>query len=327
MKPTSEPANELADIDAAVDRLTFRAGRLEPEEQVLLPRPPPRFRRIVVAVDGSEASRFAVGWALRVGQAERARAWVVHVLPPPEVLGHYADAMGAFGYAPPGDLGEALERTAQRAVEEGAAELTKAGVHAEAQLLDGDPVDQVAKFAGDVEADLVVLGSHGRGALDRLLLGSVADGVKNHVRCSVLIARTEGPGERVLVAADGSRASKRATAAGVRLARAWDLPATVLHVFEHLAYGTTGEVQGQVDRAFGPADAGWTDTRVAYDLDLGVPAERIVDVAAQARAGLVVMGSRGLGRLRSLVAGSVSNRVAHEAKASVLLVKDAEAVP
>ncbi len=56
----------------------------------------------------------------------------------------------------------------------------------------GSPVHEIAELAEDVGADLIIVGSHGRSAVGRLLLGSVSEGVLRRARCPVLIARTKG---------------------------------------------------------------------------------------------------------------------------------------
>jgi nucleotide-binding universal stress UspA family protein len=55
----------------------------------------------------------------------------------------------------------------------------------------GMPADEIVKAAGDWPADLIVIGSHGRGGVQRALLGSVAEGVMRHASCPVLVIRAK----------------------------------------------------------------------------------------------------------------------------------------
>lgn len=315
------PGSELQDLDKAIGRLTFGAARLEPVTAAEPPRPL-TFERILVAVDGSERSRWAVDWAARIGAVFGSRLWVVHVVQPPDLTEHYLDALGALAVEPPEDLGAALERDGRAVVDAAAARLRESRLKVKERLAHGRPTRVLVDTAAEVGADLVVLGSHGRGPVGRLVLGSVADGLKSQVRASVLIAKTPGPGSHLLLATDGSRASRRAVALGLRLGRSWDLPATVLHVLDAPSFPSGPDPSARRAEVFRQATSGWPDPRVRFELEFGDPADRVSARARDAGVGLVVMGSRGLGGLGNLWAGSVSGRVAHEAPVSVLLVKE-----
>jgi nucleotide-binding universal stress UspA family protein len=154
------------------------------------------------------------------------------------------------------------------------------------------------------------------------MLGSVAEGVKNHTAASILLARNDPPPRRILVPVDGSRGSKRAAGLALRLSKAWDAPASFLHVVEPLAAVPEVALRDAVAKSLSGIDLQWTQPRATAAVEVGKPGDAILRAAERERAGLVVMGSRGLTGLRSIVAGSVSNRVAHAARTSVLLVKE-----
>jgi nucleotide-binding universal stress UspA family protein len=69
--------------------------------------------------------------------------------------------------------------------------LQEAGLEAVPERRDGDPAEQIVRAAESWEADLVVMGNHGRTGLRRLLMGSVARNVLLHAPCSVLIVREQ----------------------------------------------------------------------------------------------------------------------------------------
>jgi nucleotide-binding universal stress UspA family protein len=73
----------------------------------------------------------------------------------------------------------------------------------------GRPSVEISRFAGQVEADLVVIASHGRNGLDRVLLGSVAEGVLREAECAVLVVRADG--KSLLPAASKARKEEVAT--------------------------------------------------------------------------------------------------------------------
>lgn len=199
------------DLSGAIDRLTFEAGRRERRSRK--PEGPLAFHRVVVAVDGSESARHALGWARELGALFRSEVTVAHVVPSPDMTDRYLAALGALGGgSAAGRLADEFEQRGRELVDAAVQELAKADVPAKPALVFGPAALGIVRVATKEHADLVVLGSHGRGPLGRAFLGSVADTVKDHVRGSILLARTPVPPLRVLAATDGSRASKRAAA-------------------------------------------------------------------------------------------------------------------
>jgi len=88
---------------------------------------------------------------------------------------------------PDGDLREARVRLERLPV-------TGENVRAERQLVEGDPVSEILRVAREMPADLIVMGTHGRTGLERLLMGSVAEEVLRKATCPVLtVKRPPGP--------------------------------------------------------------------------------------------------------------------------------------
>jgi nucleotide-binding universal stress UspA family protein len=136
------------------------------------------FSRILVAVDGSEQAGWATDVAGRIAAEVGTKVTLLHAVPDPATIG--AD----YAYAGPGllaaqrDQGEEyLRRAGQR--------LPK-GVEVESLLYEGEPARRVIAAAQECNADLIVIGTHGRGVLGRLLLGSTAEWVVRHASCPVL---------------------------------------------------------------------------------------------------------------------------------------------
>jgi nucleotide-binding universal stress UspA family protein len=96
---------------------------------------------------------------------------------------------------------EQLRRQGDELVAEAKEVLRKAGFQAQAEVREGEPRAAVIDRAAQWGADLIVLGSHGRKGLNRMLMGSVAESVARHAGCSVEIVRTGG-------AKEGSKANK-----------------------------------------------------------------------------------------------------------------------
>lgn len=144
------------------------------------------FKRILVAVDGSHTSELALQEALKLGKELQSQLRVVHVVDVftlnwPEG-GNFEAIMESFRTAGREILGKA-ENT-----------LREAGVSAEVKLLEIETLghrvaEEIASEAAAWPADLIIIGSHGRRGVSRLLLGSVAEGVSRVSHTPVLIIR------------------------------------------------------------------------------------------------------------------------------------------
>lgn len=142
-------------------------------------------RRILHASDFSRASRAAFDQAVKLARANRAELTVVHVFSTPLM---YAPD----GYALPRAYEEMvgwIRQQAQRQLDRLLARARAAGVRARGLLLEGIPHDRVVRAARSRRADLLVIGTHGRTGLARLVLGSVASRIIAAAPCPVLTVR------------------------------------------------------------------------------------------------------------------------------------------
>lgn len=141
------------------------------------------FRRILVATDFSPASAPAVAEALRLARESKAEIVLVHAYEPP-------GAASFAGYIPSANLYDEIEQAlstgAQQGLEPLAEEARRQGVRATARVLRGSPSYAIVEAAAADRADLIVVGTHGRGGLPRLLLGSVAQKVIASAPCPVM---------------------------------------------------------------------------------------------------------------------------------------------
>jgi nucleotide-binding universal stress UspA family protein len=226
------------------------------------------------------------------------------------------------------------------ALDEFAEPLRRAG-HAVELRAEAGPVGPLLRDTASREAaDLIVVGSRGRGVVASAIGGSVSADLTDHAPCPVLIARRPSV-SRVLVATDGSRSAEAIPdiLAPWRFLRA--LPTEVVSVaprsaasadFLVTAWAPTPEngfgaaADEAVTRHHRYADelaerlgaAGWNATPTVR---VGDPAHQIVQAAKELGCDLVVTGSRGLGDLKRLMIGSVAHDILLHTPCSVLVLR------
>jgi nucleotide-binding universal stress UspA family protein len=199
---------------------------------------------------------------------------------------------------------ELLQHEAEAAL----AEAQAIAPSASSKLLDGDPVGVLLKQAETEGATLIAVGSHGRRRAAGLLLGTVAARMLRDATCSVLIARAARDSEAwphtVVAGVDGSLES----------AAAFTVASSVAARFGG-SVRAVASTKDQLDREAARAIAPGLEEH-------GEPAVKVL-VAASEPADLIVVGSRGLHGLKAL--GSVSERVSHQARSAVLVVRPGHA--
>jgi nucleotide-binding universal stress UspA family protein len=149
------------------------------------------YRRILVPIDGSPTARRGLAEAITLAREAGGAIRVLHVVDEP-----YA-ALGLDGFVgAAGDIVELLQQNARRIVDEGAAAVRAAGVAVDAVVddsLHGPVCELVAKAAADWQADLIVIGTHGRRGTQRLFLGSDAERISRMAPVPVLLVRGGEP--------------------------------------------------------------------------------------------------------------------------------------
>jgi nucleotide-binding universal stress UspA family protein len=305
--------------------------------------------KILLAVDGSEAGLVAVEETARTPWPEGSMVRIVSVTDIPFPTQQWAMPMPTGSY-------EKLERSfEERSAENTAQAMARFGEIAGAQTemtartLKGDPKIAILDEAERWGADLIVVGTHGYNAMERLWLGSVSRAVASHAKCSVEIARRrqvqggDGKAMRILLAVDGSEfgdASVEEIAT-----RPWP-PGSEVHAISviHLPFTPTPETWALPDSYYfqlekaGRELAGSaidraisrlrdSNTRREAPLTLtgetvvGHAAETIIETAKKWGADLIALGSHSRHGFTRFLLGSVSHAVASHAPCSVEIVR------
>jgi len=289
--------------------------------------------RILLATDGSKDSQDAAAYLKDLPLPPLTTVRVVAVVSLPAFVLDAATAV---------DVQRAALDRAEDVVDKARAALAGGDLTVETDATMGDPRAEIVRQAADWRADLVVLGARGLGKVKRFLLGSVSDAVVRHAPCAVLVVK----GRRrklssVLVAMDGSDDSFQAVCFLQTLALPRRTKLRLLSVVERVRYPSTAppsvrgqlvvmlkeleeERRGELDKILERAAAELDDrvTRVTRYTPTGDPAEEIVATANDFDADLVVVGAHGLGRMARALLGSVSQKVLHNARCPVLIVKE-----
>lgn len=148
--------------------------------------------RILIATDGSPSAMQATRFGLELAAEHTAAVTFVYAVPALDIV---RSGGFCFAAATPHELTEADRKPLDDALE--LAE--DADVSARTTLLRGDPVDEIVAYADTIDADLIVVGSRGHGALASAVLGSVSRGILREARRPVLVVRN--PRARVASAA------------------------------------------------------------------------------------------------------------------------------
>ena len=253
------------------------------------------FASVLVGIDGSpealEAARQAS--VLAEGRVELLAAYDIA-----------AGLVGGIGLSAPAYDDEQQRLRAEEDLEEACRDVERlAG--AGRRVVRGTTWDELLHEVERSGHTLVIVGSHGQGRLRGIILGSTATELIHKAPCSVLVARKAGPDfpRRIVAGVDGSPQSRAAYAVAQHLSERFSA-----ELWPVVAHGGKG-----VDKQL---IAGIVDYQHE---DLPDEPVRAI-VSATADADLVVVGSRGLHGLKAL--GSVSERVAHQARCSTIVVRE-----
>jgi nucleotide-binding universal stress UspA family protein len=302
--------------------------------------------RIVIAHDGSSFADEAVDGLRLAGLPESGDATVVsvveHAFPHPhrpadDGKGHASELAerraAALTYA-----GSIAERAAERVRK------VLPGWQVDARAAFGSPSHEVIACAEEIAANLIVVGSHGRGVVGRILLGSISQSIATHAHVSVRVGRAgpakHGSALRLLVGVEGSSGGSDAVREIAR--RVWpeSTEARLVFAYEPLSPSIAGYMVPLVSFAAREANSdereygrqvldgavrelAATKLRVSRAILVGHPKQALLMEAEAWEANTVFMGSRGLtSGLDRFLLGSVSSAVAARAKCSVEIVRD-----
>jgi nucleotide-binding universal stress UspA family protein len=287
--------------------------------------------RILLAVDGSSSSDAVI-------QEAASRPW------PEGSEFHIITVVDPFFFTRAPALLEEAKKSTLQGLKEQAKSLADAGWNVSEEIILDNPRHALPRAAKAWKADLILLGSHGRGTVGRLLLGSTAQAVLRHAECSIEIVRNSGrekaagEGMRVLIPTDGSEHAENAINSVVnqpwpansefRIISSPEYPVLVgeypYYPPEQLADLTKACHTHASESANAGvallAKAGLKTSREVTEIK-DTPSHAILEAAQSWKADLIVIGSHGRRGFDRLLLGSVSEKVALHATCSVEVVR------
>lgn len=290
------------------------------------------FEKILVTLDGSSFSEWALSYAVDLAQRTDAALELASVHEPIPSFSYDEWEAAALDWTE-----EYLDRKREELREE-------LSTPVDAWVGTGQILESILGHANTVGADLIVAATHGRGAVSRAWLGSVADGLIRRASQPVLLIRPEKgeqpPEEvrfrRIVLPLDGSGFAESVKEKAVRLARLYDAE---LHLVRVIAYPieiaspylphTVQMNQEVVDEAKAAAksylenicrdlsgDGVSAESHVVVDSQAG---QAICAAAEEIEADLVVMATHGRGGLKRALLGSTADKVIRSARIPVLV--------
>jgi nucleotide-binding universal stress UspA family protein len=291
--------------------------------------------RILVPTDFSATADAALTYAKRLAGQFDASLHLVHAFEDPFTTAAFA----AEAYTTlPLALREQLLDEAAAQLDERLTPEERARVKGSTEIVSGTPTSTIVEYAGTLGADLIVMGTHGRGGMAHVLLGSVAERVVRTAPCSVLTLR-DNPNRavrHVLVPTDFSATADAALEHAFAIATRFGADVQLLHVLDDpfIAEGMAAETyiaEAPTVRTVMLQDAQarlrhrsvppTPDVTVHTEVLFGHSAKTIAEYAQLRHIDLIVMGTHGRTGVAHLLLGSVAERLVRTASCPVFTVR------
>ena len=280
--------------------------------------PVAKMEKLLVATDGSIFSESAIREAINLARTCSSKLIAISVV---KTSPEFEDLVPQVSEKAEKEMREHLESVKSRA--------SKEGVDCEIVIHRGEePFQNIVNDAAKNQVDMIIIGTHGRTGLKRLLMGSVTARVIGHAPCNVLVVPLHAKVEcrHILVATDGSRYSDAAASEAIGIAKRCGGSLIVISVAlsdKEIILPEDDEemilAKDNVKKIVGLAEKEGVKTEGLTAI--GKPYEAIVETSKQKHADLIVVGSHGKTDLNRLLMGSVTERIIGHSESAVLIVK------
>ena len=271
--------------------------------------PTARMEKLMVATDGSKYSESAIREAINLAKICSSNLIAVSVV---KTNLEFDSVLPQFV--------EKAEQDAIKHLESVKAQATKEGVNCITVVsLSEEPYEDIVRHASKNNVDMIIMGTHGKTEMKRLMMGSVTALVIGHAPCKILVLPLNAKVEckNVLIATDGSKYSEVAASEAIGIAKRCGSSLIIISVASSDA--EIASAKGNVNKVSEAAEK--EGIKIKSVVANGKPYELIVETSKQERADLIVVGSHGRTGLARLLMGSVTERVIGHAEVAVLVVK------
>lgn len=295
-----------------------------------------QIKQILVPTDFSENAQHALDYAVVLAKQCSAKLHLLHTPVVPTYL------LMDLSYSPGPEAVTRILNESQDSLDAQAKGVAESGVEYYTAIREGTVHEVIRDYAKEHDVDLVVLGTHGRTGVSKLMYGSVTERVIKTVHTPIIVVPPGGherPPTSIAIAYDFSGPSKRAAAVASAIHDVFGGPLHLVHCYldvwgeytdrgavvgeaaekrrEALRLGLQEMLESDAEALF-PADAPSVQTHLVT----GDPAEGILEVAKDTGATLVCAGTTGKSGIERLLIGSVARRLLHDSPVPLLLTHD-----
>ncbi len=293
------------------------------------------FKKILVPLDGSDLAEQALPAAMALARQSHGEILLLRV---PVFETAVMLAFGGYGVMYPDQSLEHSRAEAREYLKSTQKNSIAPDVTCRALIVDGDVASAIVDVAKEENADLIVMSTHGYSGVTRWVMGSVAERVLGNASCPVFVVREADLPRHVMITLDGSEFAERALEPGLELAATFGAKVTLMSAVREVN-ATMLKEMNTIENGMGQR---WQDDtakdveeylrQVAKryhrdDLTLTTAttiepaATSILDYAEVHQVDLLVMATHGRTGLLRWVYGSVTEKVLHGAKRSMLIVR------
>lgn len=303
--------------------------------------------KILLATDGSDSARGALDLLIRFPFPKNSSVTVMAVIDIKNLNMVEPYGLDADHYRILQETEQTIHEEREQLLAAESARLRDAGWSGSTEIRKGDPAEEIIQAAEELQADLVVLGSHGTGEIKHYMLGNVSDRVLRHACCSVLVVKPSPkqstPAEsadqalpwRILMSYDDSEPAKKA----IRLCASLPLDDNtevnvvsvmpMVHMYRQDIRQQMNTIWQQQKHARKEALKSavsalqWSTPHVSSTLlESADVSQAILDIAEKDAIDLLVLGYKGRSAVKRFLLGSITSRIVHHAPCSVMVVRN-----
>jgi nucleotide-binding universal stress UspA family protein len=267
--------------------------------------------KILLATDGSENTAQATKAAVDIARMRGSEIHLIHVW-------HDVHTPHAYSF-----VKSELRRQGREILEKEVKQIGEmGGTVTRSHLREGRTFVEVIKLSDELDADLLLVGSHGYRGVRRMLMGSQSEDIVHHAHRPVLVVRcgeNVWPPARIAVGDDFSEDARKAAELAANLGKLFGARMLLLHAVPRIAHASSEAVEAKLEDRAGELEV-ILQQRPQTRIVAGDPAEVLIEGAQEGEEPtLVAVGSRGLGLVGRLRLGSVSTKVVRAGLGAVLV--------